>query len=382
MTHHQSASVDVVVLGAGMVGTAVAWRCAQRGLTVQMIDPRPDAGAWQTAAGMLAPITELQYGETPLLRLSLAGLAGYPAFAAEVSAASGRPIGFLTSGAIAVAWDGADLAALRDLHAFGTGLGIKAELLTGRDLRQLEPALAPGLPGGLLALGDHQVEPRLLHAALTEAARRAGVERMVGAAELVVHGERVAGVSIEGRLLAAGTVVLAAGAWSAQVPGVPPEFRPPTRPVKGQTLRLRLPGAPRLTHMLRATVKGTPVYVVPRADGQLVIGASSEEVGFDLTPRAGVVYELLRDAQSLLPELAEASWEQVSTGLRPGSPDNAPIVGASGLDGLLHATGHYRNGVLLAPITADAIADLITTGSTSPDLAPFTPARFAQAVVA
>jgi glycine oxidase len=169
----------------------------------------------------------------------------------------------------------------------------------------------------------------------------------------------------DGTTLAADTVVLAAGAWSGQLAPVP------VRPVKGQTVRLRLAGPHRLAHVVRATVRGTPVYVVPRSDGRLVVGASSEEAGFDLTTRAGAVYELLRDAQSVLPELGEAELEELCTGLRPGSNDNGPLLGPSGVDGLVLATGHYRNGILLAPVTADAIAAYVTDGRLPEVAAPF-----------
>jgi glycine oxidase len=378
-----STSSDVLVVGAGAIGAAVAWRCAQRGLSVTTVDPEPGRGAWHTAAGMLAPITELHYAETPLLRLNLDSLARYPGFTAELADATGLPTGYLECGTVEVAWDGADLAALRDLQAFGTGLGLTSSLLTGRELRSLEPALAAGLPGGLLAESDHQVDPRLLHAALLAATDALGVRTMVGTATVDVQGGRAVGVVLaDGTRLGAGTVVLAAGAWSQHCAGVPAEFAPPVRPVKGQTLRLRLPGAPRMDHVVRGRVKGVPVYVLPRADGEYVVGASSEETGFDQTPRAGAVYELLRDAQSLLPELGEAVLAEVCTGLRPGSPDNAPLVGPSGLDGLVHATGHFRNGILLSPVTADGVAELITAGALPDVLAPFTPSRFAKAVQA
>jgi glycine oxidase len=374
---------DVIVVGAGVIGAAVAWRCAQRGLSVTVVDPVPERGAWHTAAGMLAPITELHYAETPLLRLNLHALAGYPAFCAELTELTGLPTGFRECGTVSVAWDGADLAALRDLHAFGNTLGIDATLLTGRELREVEPALAAGLPGGLLACGDHQVDPRLLRAAVVAAATQRGVHTRAAQARLDTDGDRTVGVRLsDGTALSAGTVVLAAGAWSGQIDGVAAAFAPPVRPVKGQTLRLRLPGEPRLSHVVRGTVKGTPVYLVPRADGQLIVGASSEETGFDMSARAGAVYELLRDAQSLLPELAEAVLEEVCTGLRPGSPDNAPIIGSSGLSGLVHATGHFRNGILLTAVTADGVAELITTGELPEALRPFAPARFAQAVPA
>lgn len=376
-------SSDVIAVGAGVIGAAVAWRCAQRGLSVTLVDPEPRRGAWHTAAGMLAPITELHYAETPLLRLNLHALARYPAFCAELTDLTGLPTGYRECGTVSIAWDGADLTALRDLHAFGNTLGIDAALLTGREVRELEPGLAAGLPGGLLARDDHQVDPRLLHAALAAAGSRAGVRRLSAHARIDVDGERAVGVRLDdGTTLSAATIVLAAGAWTGQVDGVPAEFAAPVRPVKGQTLRLRLPGEPRLRHVVRGTVKGTPIYLVPRADGQLVVGASSEETGFDLSPRAGAVYELLRDAQSLLPELAEAVLEEVCTGLRPGSPDNAPIIGPSGLPGLVHATGHFRNGILLADVTADGIAALIENGELPEALRPFEPTRFAQAVPA
>lgn len=391
-----SFSSDVVVIGAGAIGAAVAWRCAQRGLSVATVDPDAGRGAWHTAAGMLAPITELHYAEASLLRLNLDSLARYPGFAAELTEATGLPTGYLECGTVEVAWDGADLAALRDLHVFGTGLGLKSSLLTGRELRALEPALAAGLPGGLLAESDHQVDPRLLHTALLAASGALGVRTVVGTATVDVRGGRVVGVVLaDGTRLGAGTVVLAAGAWSRHVAGVPAEFVPDVRPVKGQTLRLRLPGAARMNHVVRGSVKGVPVYVLPRGDGggphasegvagggEYVVGASSEEAGFDQTPRAGAVYELLRDAQSLLPELGEAVLAEVCTGLRPGSPDNAPVVGPSGLDGLVHATGHFRNGILLTPVTADGVAELIADGALPDALAPFVPSRFREAASA
>lgn len=370
---------DVVVVGAGMIGAAIGWRCAQRGLSVTLVDPDPDRGAWHTAAGMLAPITELHYTETPLLELNLASLARYPAVAAELTEATGLPTGYQECGTVAVAWDGADLAALRDLHAFARTLGVQAEMLSGRELRGLEPAVAPGLPGALFAPGDHQVDPRLVHAAVQAAGRAAGARLARGAASVTTDGHGVTGVRLDdGRRIATRTVVLAAGSWSAHVDGVPAAARPPVRPVKGQTLRLRLPGPPRITRVVRGTVKGTPVYLVPRLDGEIVVGASVEEAGFDAAPRAGAVYELLRDAQSLLPELGEAALEQVCTGFRPGSPDNAPVIGPSGVPGLVHASGHYRNGVLLAPVTADGVAALIVDGTLPAELRPFTPDRYTQ----
>lgn len=376
-------TVDVVVLGGGVVGVATAWRCAQRGLSVAVVDPAPRAGAWHTAAGMLAPITELHYAETPLLRLNVASLHRWKAFDAELAEATGLPTGYRETGTVQIAWDGADLAALRDLHAFGRRLGIDAELISGRELRALEPNLAPGLPGALHAPGDHQADPRLLHAALLDAAERAGVRLLTAHPRVHADGGRVTGVTLDdGSRVACATVVVAAGAWSSAIAGLPREAAPPVRPVKGQTLRLRLPGAPRIDRVVRGSVKGSPVYLVPRADGEIVVGASSEEADFDVTPRAGAVYELLRDAQSVLPELSEATLADVSTGLRPGSPDNAPLLGPSGVEGLVHATGHFRNGVLLTPVTADGIAQFVATGVLPAELEPFRPTRFVTGAAA
>lgn len=373
-------TTDVVVAGAGIIGTAIAWRCAQRGLSVVLVDPAPQSGAWHTSAGMLAPISELHYAETELLQLNLDSLRRYPTFCAELSETTGLPTGFRECGTVLVAWDGADLAAIRDLHAFGETLGVDAQLLTGRELRALEPMLAPGLPGGLYAPGDHQVDPRLMHTALLKAAEDAGVEVITAHLRVDVDGGRATGVTLDdGTRLPAAVTVLAAGAWSGQVAGVPPQFAPPVRPVKGQTVRLRLPGGQTLNHVVRGSVKGSPIYIVPRTDGRVVLGASSEEAGFDLNPRAGAVYELLRDAQSVFPELSEAVLEDVSTGLRPGSPDNAPLIGPSGLEGLVVASGHFRNGILLTPVTADVVADLVTTGKLDAVAEAFVPTRFRQA---
>ena len=369
-------SSDVVVIGAGAIGAAIAWRCAQRGLAVRAVDPQPEQGAWHAAAGMLAPISELHYAESALLRLNLDSLHRYPGFVAELTDATELPVAYRECGTLSLAWDGADLRALTDLRTFGATLGLRSRLLSGRDLRELEPALAPGLPGGLLAEGDHQVDPRQLHRALVVAAERAGAIFVRGEASVVVRSDRAVGVRMDADVLSAGTVVLAAGAWSARVDGLPASLAPPVRPVKGQTLRLRLPGPARLSHVLRATVRGSAVYVVPRAEGEYVVGASTEEAGFDREPRAGAVYELLRDAQTVLPELSEATLVEVCTGLRPGTPDNAPLLGPGELDGLVLATGHYRNGILLTPVTADGIAGYLADGVLPEDFLPFAASRF------
>jgi len=247
-------------------------------------------------------------------------------------------------------------------------------MLGGRELRRIEPGLAAGLPGGVLAPDDHQIDNRRMLVALVAAVTRAGVRLVNGAVTGLVHdGGRVRGVATNGEagVLRADAVVVAAGAATGRLPGL----RVPVRPVKGQTLRLRS-AAPVVDHVVRGRVRGTPVYVGPRADGEIVVGASSEEAGYDVRPRTGAIHDLLRDAQLLVPGLAETEWVEVSTALRPGTPDNGPIVGRSDIDGLLLATGHYRNGILLAPLTGAAVAGLLA-GDPMPDvLVPFGPDRF------
>jgi len=364
------ANPDVIVVGGGVVGLAVAWRCAQRRLHVTVADPAPGHGAAHTAAGMLAPVTELHYEGRALLELNLESARRYPAFVAELEDESGEDVGYRPCGTVQAAWDAADLAELRALQAFQASLGLDSKILTSRELRELQPALAAGLPGGLFAPQDHQVDNRALVTALLKAIRRRGVSLVPEpVAEVFAGGVGLA----SGRRLSAGTIVLAAGAWSRSIaPSVP------VRPVKGQTLRLYAKNLS-FEQVIRGSVRGNPVYIVPRRSGEIVVGASSEEAGFDLRPRAGAVYDLLRDAQALVPELSETEFVEVSTSVRPGTPDNAPLLGRSDVDGLVIATGHYRNGILLTPVTADEIGRLVVDGVISDVIAPFHPARQAFA---
>ncbi|AWW40012.1 glycine oxidase ThiO [Streptomyces cadmiisoli] len=375
---------DVLVIGGGVIGLVTAWRAAQRGLATAVVDPEPGGGAAQVAAGMLAAVTELHYGEQTLLGLNLASARRYPDFAAELTEFTGHDLGHRRCGTLAVALDADDRAHLRELHALQRRSGLDSQWLTGRDCRRLEPMLAPGVRGGLRVDGDHQIDPRRLAGALVAACERAGVVvHREWAERLVVTGDRAVGVvTREGTELTAGQTVLAAGSLSGRLAGVPDDVVPPVRPVKGQVLRLAVPPrlAPFLNRTVRAMVRGSHVYLVPRENGELVVGATSEELGWDTTVTAGGVYELLRDAHELMPGITELPLTETRAGLRPASPDNAPLLGPTGLDGLLLATGHYRNGVLLTPVTGDVMAHVLTTGEL-PDVArPFTPKRFGAAL--
>ena len=377
---------DVLVVGGGIIGLVTAWRAAQAGLATTVVDPGPGGGAARVAAGMLAAVTELHHGEQTLLGLNLASARRYPDFAAELSDRTGQDLGYRRCGTLAVALDADDRAHLRELHALHERSGLDSQWLTGRECRRLEPMLAPGVRGGLRVDGDHQIDPRRLASALLTACERAGVTlHRAWAERLTVRRDRAAGVvTADGDELGAGQVVLAGGSWSGRLAGVPAEVLPPVRPVKGQVLRLTMPDRPEpfLSRTVRAVVRGSHVYLVPRESGELVIGATSEEMGWDTTVTAGGVYELLRDAHELVPGLTELPLTETLAGLRPGSPDNAPLLGPTGLDGLLLATGHHRNGVLLTPVTGDVMARVLTTGELPDEALPFTPRRFGAPVLA
>ncbi|MFG3557325.1 glycine oxidase ThiO [Micromonospora sp. NPDC047557] len=351
---------DVAVVGAGPIGLAIAWRCATRGLRVEVHDPAPGSGASAVAAGMLSPVAEAYFGERRLTELLVASAARWPGFAAELTEASGTEIGYRTEGTLMVGLTGDDLAEARRLWAYQQGLGLPVTPLRPSELRDREPALAPRVRGGALAPTDHQVDPRLLVPALRTAAQRAG-------AVLVPQPvRRLSDVD-------AGVTVVAAGCGAAALTGLP------VRPVKGQILRLRAPGgvAPGFRYVIRGYADGEHVYLVPRADGEVVLGATVEERA-DTSVTAGAVLRLLRAGVDLLPELTEYDLVEAIAGLRPGTPDNAPILGPlPGRPDVLAATGHHRHGIVLTPITAEKIADLVTTGVPDPLLAPFRADRFA-----
>ncbi|MFB7861888.1 glycine oxidase ThiO [Streptomyces sp. NPDC056069] len=374
---------DVLVIGGGIIGLVTAWRAAQRGLRTAVADPEPGGGAARVAAGMLAAVTELHYGEETLLGLNLESARRYPGFAAELAEATGHDIGYRACGTLAVALDADDRAHLRELHALQTRCGLASEWLNGRECRRLEPMLAPGVRGGLRVDGDHQVDPRRLADALVAACERAGVvfHRSLAQRLTVVRDRARGALLADGTEPAAEQVVLAAGSLSGRLEGVPADVVPPVRPVKGQVLRLRVPPAyaPFLSRTVRAVVRGSHVYLVPRENGELVVGATSEELGWDTTVTAGGVYELLRDAHELVPGITELPLTETRAGLRPGSPDNAPLLGPSALPGLHLATGHYRNGVLLTPVTGDVMADALTTGTLPDEARAFTARRFSPA---
>ncbi len=380
---HPSTAADVVVVGGGAIGLAVAWRAAGRGMRVLVLERgRPGAGTSRVAAGMIAPIAEARPSETPLLELGLRSARLFGSFVAELEAASGQGVGYTPCGTLLVARDEDEARGLERELALRERFGLPAQRLRASAARRLEPALTPALRLALEFPDDHAVDPRRLTAALAAAIRSAGGAVREGATVTGVsmRDRRAAGVVLAGgETVAAGGVVLAAGAWTGELGLLAPTA---FRPVKGQILRLHDPAGPGL---LTRVVRMGSSYVVPRGDGHYVIGATSEERGFDTTVTAGGVFELLRDASELVPGVSELVLDECAAGLRPGTCDNLPVLGPADVPGLHWAAGHGRGGILLAPITAELVCAGLC-GDSAPcralgdlDAGLFAPQRFAVA---
>ena len=343
---------EVIVVGGGVIGLSIAWRAAQSGISVMLLErDRVGRGATHAAAGMLAPVAEADFGDAgrSLVELGLTSAASWPQFAAGLERDSGLPSRLRADGTLVLARDRDEAEALERQLVYRRRLGLAVERITPSDARELEPALAPSLRLALAIPGESSVDPRWVCDALVLAARGAGAElrEHCEVAGLRRSGGRVSGVALsDGGELNADHVVLAAGAWSAALSDVP------VRPVKGQIMRLRDGDGPGL---LGRTLRFEGGYVVTRGDGSYVLGASSEERGFDTTITARPLYELLRDASEVVPGLLDLEIEEITVGLRPGSPDNLPLIGASAEEGLILACGHFRNGILLAPLTAQLV---------------------------
>jgi len=375
-----NSSIEVAIVGAGVIGLSIAWRLAQRGARVTVFErDAAGQGASHAAAGMLAASAEVEPGEEPLFALNCASKALWADFATELEAASGQSVDLRREGTLVVALTADDRARLQHHVAFQRGLGLSPEWLNAVEARRREPHLSPGLSGAVFSPDDHQVDNRKVVAALRVAAERAGavLREHTRVERILVEGGRATGVVVSGYPHRADTVVLAAGAWSRAIEGLC--LPPPVRPVKGQMLALRMDTrAPLLRHVVWAP----GAYLVPRHDGRLLVGATVEEKGFDPHLTAGAQLALLQAGWRALPGIEELPIDEAWVGFRPGSRDDAPILGSGPLAGLVFATGHYRNGILLTPITARAIVALILDGHADPLIAPFVIDRFTRAAAA
>jgi glycine oxidase len=368
-----------IVIGAGVIGLSIAWRLAEAGCAVSVYD-RGEAGrgaSW-AAAGMLAAAVETEPGEEPLLPLALESQGLWPDFARAVEAASGVSPEYRGEGTIVVALNRDDAAQLRHSYEFQKGLGLDLTWLTAAEAREKEPHLKPGIAAAVWSPHDHQVENRQLGRALALAARATGAQLFEHCAvrEIICAGGRATGIISERGRDPADIVVLAAGAWSREIGGIPPAYLPPVRPIKGQMLALQMdPAAPLLRHVVWLPRGG---YMVPRNDGRLVIGGTVEERGFDARPTAGGVFALIEGAWRAVPAIEELPIAEIWVGFRPGSRDDAPMLGPSGIDGLVIATGHHRNGILLTPVSAAVVSTYILSGMLPEIARPFSPERFAS----
>lgn len=372
-----SMSTDLLVIGAGVMGLGIAWRAAQRGRRVTVLE-RGALGreaSW-AAGGMLAPSAEIEFDELELLALGEQSQALWPAFVAELERDAESSVGYDTTGTLLVSADRDEAESLRRVFEEQRSRGLEVAWLSGDACRAREPSLSPYVHSGIDCPGDHNVDNRRLLDALAQAARARGVTLREHAevAEVRREGRRVVGVTLsDGARLNAPQVLVAAGAWSRRLEGLEPV--PRVRPVKGQMLAVgredpRAPSGPLLHHVVRST----EVYLVPK-DDRIVVGATSEERGFDRTLTAGGVYELLRRAYDIFPAIYELPLLETWVGFRPGSRDNGPIVGQGDLEGLFFATGHYRNGIQQAPLTIDGVCGQLFGDALPGALRHFTPQR-------
>jgi len=374
-----AAAPDVLIVGGGVIGLTCAFRLAEAGAEVVVVDASGASGASWAAAGMLAPVSEAGFGEEDLVRLNVAAVADFRRLAVTLDQLPGESVGLRTEGTLAVAFNGDDKAALARMTDYRSSLGLQSQTLTGSATRTLEPFLAANIRGGVLAQDDLSVDNRRYVQSLQRAGAARGVATVTGTvATLTRTAGRVSGVLTEsGEQLSAGSVVLCAGAQSGRLTGYP------IHPVKGQILRLRVPerlraAGPVLTRTVRGVVRGQDVYLVPRANGEVVLGATQEQQGFDTTVTAGGVLELLRNAYELMPISSEFEMLEMRAGLRPGTPDNGPLLGEAE-PGLILATGHHRNGMLLSASTGVAVAALIAGRPVAAAWVPFGPHRFEPA---
>lgn len=366
---------DAIVVGAGLIGLATAWEISGRGGSVTVIERQePGCGATRVAAGMLAPIGELDFGEPELLEMNLISRRLYPDFVAGIESATGLDTGFRHTGALHVALDRDESGELRRIMELQREHGLESSWLGPMAARDIEPGISPSLAGAVLVEEDAVVDPRALVRALRVGLADRGIQIVTATVTGLLGGidSPVTGVQTDFGEFTAETVIAAPGAEAGVADWLPEGVRPPVRPVKGQTVELRGdPDDPVCERILGSE----RVYIAPRPDGRVILGATVEEMGFDRRVTGGGVHELLREAYRLLPDVAEMEFVGAIAGLRPGTPDNLPVIGRSRLEGLILATGHYRNGILLAPVTARSAADLAEGGS-APDTAAASPERF------
>ena len=383
MNSNRNSAKKVIIIGGGVIGLGIGWQLAKMGcaVTIYERDRAGRAASW-AAAGMLAPLSEVHFEEQELLQLGSMSLRLYPEWVEELEADSRMSVGYKTEGTLIVGIDRDDAQLLQHLYESQKLLDLRVEWLDGAAAREIEPLLSPKITAAISSEDDHQVDNRLMVKALITAYQKAGgtLFENIPVEKIELREGQAKGVWVKGALHDADVVVLAAGCWSNEIGGLPENVTPPIRPVKGQMLALKMESSVALQKVIRTprAKYATDVYLVPKNNGRLVIGATSEEMGFDTQLTAGGLFELLRGAWEAVPGIYELPILETWAGLRPGSRDNAPILGPTEVKNMIMATGHYRNGILLTPITAREISSLILTGNISETIAPFQLSRFSQ----
>ena len=365
----------VIIAGGGVIGLAIGWRLARAGAAVKLFEKNTvGRGASWNAAGMLAPLSEVGFEEQDFLKIGRESLRRFPEFLDELKKDAGIEVPLDTRGTLIIGLDRDDKERLRRLHGFREHLGLPVEWLSGTAAREIEPLISPRASSAIWIPDDHQIDNRLLVEALKTAFENCGGELHEHCAVKSIRtgGRRLTGVATDTEEFDASAAVIAAGCWSKQIEGIPAELKPPVRPVKGQIMTLQMNESCPLAHVVRAP----DAYLLPKDDGRLILGASEEEMGFDTSITAGPVYKLLERGWEAIPSIYDLVIDEIEAGLRPGSRDHDPIVGETPIEGLFYATGHYRHGILLAPITGYEMCDLILEGKSSELFEPFKPARF------
>ena len=376
----------IAIIGGGICGLGIGWRLAQAGENVTVYD-RGTAGMAATwaAAGMLAPQVEAEHGEEALLPLALESRAMWKEFAAELLSTTGVDVDYREEGTMVVGLDRDDVEYLEHRFSYFQSLGLDVHWLSGYEARKREPHLARAVSSAVYSALDHQVDNRMVAEALRTAFVAAGgiLKENIEIIGVITTGGKVSAVETAEDTISTDTVVLAAGAWSRNLAGIPDASRPLVRPLKGQMVAVQMePKNPLIESVIWGPGNGIvpSIYLAPKSNGRLIIGATVEEMGFDTELTAGGIMELLRLAWDVLPGIYDLPLVESWAGLRPASRDDAPILGPTKTTGLVLATGHHRNGILLAPLTAKAICDYVRNGEVGDSIKPFLLDRFEKLV--
>ncbi len=369
--------LQIGVVGGGVAGLSAAFRLAKHGHEVTVFDPEPAMGASYAAAGMLAPASEASFSEIPLLRLMQHSNELWPEFAAELEEISRVPVGLRMEGTLVIGYEPNDARDLERLAEFQNELGIEVTRLTRHQLRELEPELGGPFPFAAMIDSDNQLDNRALMKSLLKAVELLGV-RLVRNAVKSVHslGPNIYEFYLDDDTAVRPEIILlAAGSHLGDIGGLPALISGSIRPVKGQILRVQAPSPTLLRHVVRSKTYGKTLYMVPRVSGEIVIGATQEEVGFNTTAKVRPIAEMLTNATLLLPGLGEADFTEQMVRFRPGSFDNAPILGRYEDSNLFLCLGHFRHGILLSAAISKYVAASIETGRQPPEIEQFSASR-------